>query len=223
MGRIDALTAVQHMHHASWPDTFQSEWAGFYLEFLIDVFIKSRKIDHLVQFQRIKQKGYYDYDLVFKSGMRVEYYGDLKASDSRTRESPGNDAEDIRRCVRDFGRFWYVIYEHDTTHGRNGDNLSTVAWNEWKRSAGHNSKKTFDPLSYAGKFKESVRFVRMSILELNETNLPVVLKDFTQGRQQGGASRAMKVMIKKKNIDNFLIYTESLAEAKSQQDRGEIS
>ena len=36
-----------------------------------------------------------------------------------------------------------------------------------------------------------------------------VLGDFAQGKQPDGADRALKVMIKKKNIDNFLIYSEA--------------
>ena len=31
--RIDGLAAVQEMHAANWPDKFQNEWAGFYVEF----------------------------------------------------------------------------------------------------------------------------------------------------------------------------------------------
>jgi hypothetical protein len=48
----------------------------------------------------------------------------------------------------------------------------------------------------------------MWILELNQANASLVLGDFKQGRQPNGASRALKVMIKKRNIDNFLIYSE---------------
>lgn len=50
----------------------------------------------------------------------------------------------------------------------------------------------------------------MMVLEVNEANFGVVLGDFKQGKQPDGAARARKVMIKKKNIDNFLIYSESI-------------
>ena len=49
----------------------------------------------------------------------------------------------------------------------------------------------------------------MMILEVNEANFHVVLGGFAQGKQQSGAARALKVMINKRNIDNFLIYSES--------------
>lgn len=207
--RVESLDAVKEMHAASWPDTFQGEWPGFYVEFRLDSFIRNERLESLVEYQKIKQQGAFDYDLVFKSGDELDFYGDLKASDATKNESPGNDAMNIRRCIKEFGRFWYVIYEHDTTHARDNGNQATIAWNEWKRSVGYQNKKPYDPLSYAKRFKESVRFVQMMVLEVNEANSPLVLGDFAQGKQPDGAARALKVMIKKRNIDNFLIYTET--------------
>lgn len=205
---IAALGAVQDMYAAGWPDRFQGEWPGFYLEYRFDAFVRARSMLHLVEFQKDKRRGRYDFDLVFRSRLSVDYYGDLKASDIVKHESPGNDADDIRRCVEEYGRFWYVIYEHTTKHSRDNGDVATIAWNEWRRSVGHKGRKEFDPLSYARKFKESVRFERMMILEVNEANFEVVLGRFRQGQQPDGAERALKVMINKRYLDNFLIYTE---------------
>ncbi|GAA3670125.1 hypothetical protein GCM10022237_32410 [Nocardioides ginsengisoli] len=209
--QIDALDAIKEMHAAAWPDTFQGEWPGFYVEYRLDAFLRGRGLGELVEYQKVKHDGAFDYDLVFKNGDTLEYYGDLKASDVTKHESPGNDAEDIKRCVAEYGRFWYVIYEHLTHHARDNGDRATIAWNEWKRSVGYRGRKPYDPLSYANRFKESVRFVKMMILEVNEANFHVVLGDFAQGKQPGGASRALKVMINKRNIDNFLIYSETAA------------
>lgn len=206
--RIEALDAVKAMHAAGWPDTFQAEWPGFFLEYRFDHFLRSQKLNHLVEYQKAKGKGRFDYDIVFRKEGDIAFYGDLKASNITKHESPGNDAEDIRRCVEQFGRFWYVIYEHETTHAKDNADRATIAWNEWKRSVGFQARNAFNPLSYATKFKESVRFVKMSILEVNPANFNVVLGDFNQGQQPGGAARALKVMIKKRNVDNFLIYSE---------------
>ncbi|MFJ9313446.1 hypothetical protein ACIRN4_04575 [Pimelobacter simplex] len=207
--KIDALDAVQEMHAADWPDTFQGEWPGFYVEYRLDSFLRRRQLDGLVEYQKAKHHGSFDYDLVFKNGATLEYYGDLKASDVTKHESPGNDAEDIKRCIAEYGRFWYVIYEHFTHHSRDNGDRATIAWNEWKRSVGYQSRKPYDPLSYAKRFKESVRFVKMMILEVNEANFQLVLGNFAQGKQPSGAARALKVMINKRNIDNFLIYSET--------------
>ncbi len=207
---IRALDAVREMNESKWPDTFQGEWPGFYVEFRLDSFLRRAGLRGIVEYQKAKGHGLLDYDLVFKTGDELEYYGDLKASDVTKRESPGNDAEDIRRCVEEYGRFWYVIYEHETKHAKNDGHRATIEWNEWKRSVGYTSRTGYNPMSYAGRFKASVRFVKMMILEVNAANFNVVLGDFTQGKQQSGAARALKVMIKKRNIDNFLIYSESI-------------
>ncbi len=205
---IPALEAVQEMHAAAWPDRFQAEWPGFYLEYRFDAFVRRSSLLDLVEFQKDKRRHRYDFDLAFRSRLSVDYYGDLKASDIVKHESPGNDAEDVRRCVQEYGRFWYVIYEHTTKHARDNGDVATIAWNEWRRSVGHKGRKEFDPLSYARKFKESVTFRRMMILEVNEANFEIVLGSFRQGQQPDGAERALKVMINKKYIDNFLIYTD---------------
>lgn len=207
--RLEALDVIREMHARDWPDTFQGEWAGFYLEFRIDEFLRRSGSMELIEFQKVKGHGRLDYDLILKEADHLAFYGDLKASDNAKHEAPGNDAEDIRRCVKEFGRFWYVIYGHDTWKATDNGDRATLAWNEWKRSVGYFESRgmEYKPLSYARRFKEAVRFAKMSILEVNEANLHVVLGDFHQGQQPNGASRALKVMINKKNIDNFLVFS----------------
>ncbi|MDO8147488.1 hypothetical protein Q6350_03500 [Isoptericola sp. b515] len=206
--QIESLDAVKEMHAANWPDAFQSEWPGFYLEQQFDRFIRVNGLSDLVRYQKAKRSTQLDYDLVFPTRDVADYYGDLKASNLAAKESPGNDLEDLRRCIETFGRFWYVVYEHETKHARHNDNSATIAWNEWRRSVGYHasSRKAYDELSYAKRFKESVRFVKMLILEVNAANFDVVLRTFAQGKQPDGSARALKVMINKKVIDNFLIF-----------------
>ncbi|MEH3077609.1 MAG: hypothetical protein PGN11_13230 [Quadrisphaera sp.] len=146
-GRIEALDAVKEMHGVAWPDAFQGEWPGFYLEYRLHGHLRLQGAADLVVFQKEKRRGLFDYDLVFRNSGRVDFYGDLKASNIAKVESPGNDEEDIRRCVSEFGRFWYVIYEHETWHARHDDNRPTIAWNEWKDSVGYRARKEYDPLS----------------------------------------------------------------------------
>lgn len=77
--QIEALDAIEQMHKASWPDTHQGERPGFYLEYRLDTFLRSHRLDHLVAYQKNKQRDGYDYDLVFMNDGEVEYFGDLKA------------------------------------------------------------------------------------------------------------------------------------------------
>lgn len=212
--RIDGLAAVQEMYAANWPDKFQNEWAGFYVEFRLSHYVRQHKFGDFVVVQKEKRKGEFDYDLRFLKDGVLEHYGDLKASNIAVTDSPGNDAADFFRCLSETGRFWYVIFEHETWHGRDNGDVSTIAWNEWRRSVGHvPASKVYDSLSYAGRFKEAVRFVRVKILEVNQANVGIVLGDFQEdfGQYLGkGNPRKPKVLIKKKDIDNFLIYTKSI-------------
>jgi hypothetical protein len=179
---LEALPAVKDMHGARWPDTFQGEWPGFYLEYRIDCFLRHGAYTDRVQFQKDKKVGRFDYDLVLAAEGVPEFYGDLKSSDVTKRESPGNDAEDITRCVAEFGRFWYVLYEHETRHARDHGDVATIAWNEWKRSVGFTNGKPYNALSYARRFKQSVRYVKMKVLEINEANFPQVVSRLEQIR-----------------------------------------
>lgn len=210
---IDGLTAVQEMHAAEWPDKFQNEWQGFYLEYRLNGFVKRHDLERLLVVQKEKRRSEYDYDLRLLRNGVTEHFGDLKASNIAVDDSPGNDATKFFQCLEEYGRFWYVIYEHETWHGRDNGNLSTIAWNDWRRLVGHvgRSKDEYSPLSYAGKFKEAVRFVRVKVLEVNQSNVGIVLKEFQKDfKQPDGSLRKAKVSINKKDIDNFLIYTKSI-------------
>ncbi len=208
--RVEAMDAVDQMYADLWPDAMQGEWAGFYLEYRVDEFLRRTGADRLIGFQKAKRRGDFDYDLVFKEPRGVAFFGDLKASNTASKEAPGNDSADLTRCVEQYGRFWYVIYEHETWHSRNEGNEPVIAWNLWRRSMGHVPRNGYDSLSYASKFKSAVRFARMKILEINEANFHIVLGAFNQGHQPSGADRAVKVMISKRNIDNFLIYSQDV-------------
>ncbi len=209
--RIEALDAVQEMHADGWPDAFQNEWAGFYVEFRLSKYLAGHGV-RSIRVQKEKRRGSFDYDLQFLGNGSVEYYGDLKASNVDVADSPGNDAATFFRCLNEFGRFWYVVYEHQTWHARDNENRATIAWNDWRRSVGHVGRKAvYDPLSYASRFKEAVRFVGVKILEVNAANVNIVLGDFQKDfRQPDGKPRNGKVMIKKRDIDNFLIYSKSI-------------
>ena len=121
------------MHAAKWPDKFQNEWQGFYVEYRLSSFVTEHGLEHLLVVQKEKRKAEYDYDLRLLRDGATEHFGDLKASNIAVDDSPGNDADKFFQCLEEYGRFWYVIYEHETWHGRDNENLSTIAWNEWRR------------------------------------------------------------------------------------------
>lgn len=204
---IYGLDAVKEMHAAAWPDRFQNEWAGFYLEFSLARQIATDPARYPVEFLKSKIKGSLDFDLRWRApDSSISFLGDLKASDHKQREALGNDVLSLDEAIRLYGKFWYVIYEHETRHARDFADRATIEWNEWRKAMGHVQRKAYDQLSYHGKYKESVRFINMKVLEVNEANKHLVLGEFNQGVQPSGAARAPKVSIKKAHIENFLIY-----------------
>ena len=56
--------------------------------------------------------------------------------------------------------------------------------------------------------KNSVKFMKMSIIELNRVNFREVLTEFNQGRQPDGKARKPKFNINKEVLknDNFVVF-----------------
>jgi hypothetical protein len=60
--------------------------------------------------------------------------------------------------------------------------------------------------------KNSVKFIKMHIIELNRINFREVLAEFNQGVQPSGEKRKPKFKISKNNIDNFIVFSDSMSE-----------
>ena len=100
-----------------------------------------------------------------------------------------------------------MIYEHETIKDSEETSYeATKARNHYIKSVDPSYKK--DEMSYHERMKNAVRFVKMSIIELNRVNYREVLTDFKQGRQPSGQSRKPKFNINKKvlNNDNFVVF-----------------
>lgn len=63
-------------------------------------------------------------------------------------------------------------------------------------------------MSYHSRMKHSVKFMRMTIIELNKANFRDALKTFNQGKQPDGSARAPKFNINKKTLenDNYVVF-----------------
>lgn len=204
---ISAKNAIPEMYNNHWNKWKETEWPGWYLEFKMDKFIKEKCLERKILYvgSSHKRAGELDFDLWFGDD---NFYGDLKASDITKKEAPGNDQQNFIDCINKYDRFWYVIYEHDTIKDSEKTDYEATRFrtnyiknnNEWP-----NNKK-FDELSYYKRMKNSIKFVKMYIIELNRINFRNVLSDFNQGRQPSGDARKPKFKISKNNIDNFIVY-----------------
>jgi hypothetical protein len=150
----------------------------------------------------LKRDGDLDFDIRFDED---NFYGDLKASDIRKTETPGNDQKNFVECIYQFDKFWYVIYEHETIKDSEDLNFeATKARNRYIKAFDPSYNK--DELSYHDRMKSEVKFVKMYIIELNRVNYREALTEFHQGRQPDGKARAPKFNINKKAIENFVVF-----------------
>lgn len=196
---LKVLPTVIEMEKAKWPEWRQTEWPGWYLEYKFYQFTldhgTSPHIIYTGQTNKRKQTGSFDFDIWFK---KAQFYGDLKASDIKATEAPGNDQTTFIECISMYGKFWYVIYEHETLKDSEKDGYKEVrAYNRYMKK---------DELSYAKRLKTSVKFMKMTILELNRINFREALSAFNQGHQPDGSARNPKFKIKKKDIDRFVVF-----------------
>lgn len=195
-----ALDVIKEMHADKWHQWRQAEWAGWFLEYRFHKFIHENHLEKTIKYTGVsnKKSNEPDFDLHF---IEQNFYGDLKASDINKHEAPGNDQRNLIDCIYRYKRFWYIIYEHETIKDSKETGFSaTIGRNRYIKLV--DPKYSKDEMSYSSKMKNSVRFTKMTILELNAINFRNILKDFNQGHQPDGSPRAPKFNIDKKTLDN---------------------
>ncbi len=203
---LNALDAIREMHDGKWQHWKQTEWAGWFLEYKFDKFTREEGTEQKMRYVGSANKGKmgFDFDVHFEED---DFYGDLKASDIKKKETPGNDQNTLVECIYRYRKFWYIIYEHDTNKDSEENGYeATIARNKYIKSMDPTYDK--DVMSYHSRMKHSVRFVRMTIIELNAVNFRDALKTFNQGHQPDGSKRAPKFMINKNvlNNDNYVVF-----------------
>ena len=200
-----AVDKIKEMYGDGWRQWKQTEWAGWFLEYKFDQFIKTNNLQSIAEYVGTSHKGHkegvYDFDLWFD---KAQFYGDLKASDIKEKLSPGNAQDTFIECINHYGKFWYVIYEHETQKDSEATNYqATKERDEFISSLGMPVEEHSKNHRY---IKHSVNFVKMSIFELNSINFRDALVEFNQGKQPDGSPRKKKFSIKKKEADNFVVY-----------------
>lgn len=203
---LSALDAIKEMHDNNWHQWRQAEWAGWFLEYKFNKFTTERDLANKMRYvgSSLKREGDLDFDIRFEE---ENFYGDLKASDISKKITPGNDQDNLVECISRFGKFWYVIFEHETVKDSAQTGFeATKGRNKFIKSVDPTYDK--DEMSYHSRMKNKVRFVRMSIIELNRINFREALLDFHQGHQPDGSPRNLKFNIDKKVLenDNFVVF-----------------
>lgn len=195
---------IKKMLSAKWYQAKGTEWPGWFLEFRVDEFIKSENCSEIMLYTGNKNKavGMLDFDLFFGT---LLFYGDLKASDISKKEAPGNDQENTLKAISQYGRLWYIIYEHETIKDKDMHNEMAKKRMQLIDKNWHEG----DHISYASRMKHSVKFKKMRIFELNSVNMHNILSDFNQGHNSGPAmaERVAKFLLDKNNMNNSVIFT----------------
>lgn len=203
---LSANKCIKEMLDKNWYQAKGAEWPGWFLEFKVDEFITRENCSSIMLYtgNKNKAKGILDFDLFFGA---LNFYGDLKASDIKKKETPGNDQKNTLDAISQYGRLWYIIYEHETIKDKDMSNEMAIARMELINPSYH--YREGDKISYQQKMKHSVKFKKMHIFELNEVNMHEILSDFNQGHNSGPAmaERAAKFLLNKENMNNSIIYS----------------
>ena len=202
---LKALDVIKEMHKNEWHQWRQGEWAGWFLEYKFNKFTIDTYITGQMRYvgRSLKIDCDLDFDIRFDED---DFYGDLKASDVKKHVTPGNDQENLIECIYQFDKFWYVIYEHETIKDSDVGYEATKGRNNYIKSVNPTYYK--GEMSYHGRMKNSVKFVKMSIVELNRINFREALTVFNQGHQPDGSARKPKFNINKNVLenDNFVVF-----------------
>ena len=183
----------EEMIKANYRNKFQPEWAGFYLEFEFEKYIKNNKLENIVDFAQDKSKNGIDLDLYFSN---IKCYGDLKAHSTNSSGIQGNDRATIIKQIQENGHVFYVVCSHDTFKDSSYDFEVTKYWNTVQNKE--------DLLSYSKKMKNKVILKKSVILDINGNNFSS-LSVFKQGINSNGKLREPKIMVSEEKIDDFIV------------------
>ena len=204
---LTAVQCIQEMHDRSWKHWRQTEWPGFFLEYIYYGYVSKNRLEPKMEYMGLlpKKEREFDFDVWFNE---TTFFGDLKASDITKKIAPGNDQDNFLECINKYGRFWYIIYEHQSVSDKNCNGEAEKFRKQLilEDDPSYYLKRKNKSNSSNHRFIDNrVYFDDMMIIELNRFNYHEVLTDFNQGRQPGGGGRAKKFNINKRNIDNFVM------------------
>lgn len=190
------IDCYKKMISSNYKNKYQSEWAGYFLEFCFEQYLKKNKLEGLITYHQDKKDGGVDLDLLFPI---IQCYGDLKAHSKHSRAIQGNDWDTIFSILNkkdETSHIFYIICEHETEKDNEYDYEVTKFWNS--------SKNKQDLLSYHTRMKNNVTLERVYILDINYQN-KAYLTMFKQGINSNGKPRAPKIMIENDNLKHFII------------------
>ena len=190
------IACYEEMISNDYRNKFQPEWAGFYLEYEFEKYLKNNGLKDKIIYSQNKKKDGIDLDLFFPS---VDSFGDLKAHSEGSNGIQGNDWKTIMSIIdkkSQNNHVYYIVCEHETEKDIDYNYEVTKFWNSIQKKA--------DLMSYHKKMKNNVTLKKAYILAIGSDNRQYLTK-FIQGINSNGKPREPKIMIEKKNLNHFVI------------------
>ena len=199
--------AIRQMRDNDFPKWKEAEWAGFFVEFMYDNFIRRNGIKDTIEYinNKTDENRMLDFDLFFS---KANFYGDLKSSNVESKETMLNDKGNIVHELNNFKKLWYIIYEHETIKDRDIEGHPyTRKRLELIREIQPDYKLGQDD-SYLQRMKAKVKYTKMFIVEVNQINYASLLEEMSSNfHNPDGNIREPKLCLTKENIKNAIIYS----------------
>lgn len=199
--------AIRQMRDNSFSKWKEAEWAGFFVEYMYDNYIRRNNLTSVIDYISNKDNNsrMLDFDLFFP---KANFYGDLKSSNIEKKDTMLNDKSNIVHELEHFGKLWYIIYEHETIkdidiegHPYTARRLQII------REIDPNYKIGQDD-SYLQRLKAKVKYKKMFVVEINKINYQSLLDEMSSNfHNPNGNVREPKLCLTKENIKNAIIYS----------------
>lgn len=184
----EAQTCIIEMKNAQYRNWKQTEWVGFYLEYITE----KTNIPGVAQFKMFVGNTSFN-------GCAGKNIIDYKTS-SENADILLNDQEAVQRVVRKYGELGYIILK-GTVVFENDNELDLWRQNIAGKSA-YVKKGILEGRRHR-KLKSIFKPTNIMYLSVNKNNIKR-LKDFKQGKNSDGNNRAIKYMIAMKDLPCFL-------------------
>lgn len=189
----NGIDCYKKMFDADYSKKRESEWPGYYFEFVFENYINDKKLVDIIQMYQDRTNGGIDLDLYFPT---LDEFGDLKTHSTTSSAIIGNDKESFIKALEK-GNVYYVVSELEVNRDIDFDSEVTIFWNTLLNKE--------NKLSYKDRMKNSVKIVNAYVIEIKPTDIDK-LSIFKQGVNSNGKTRKEKISISNTKLKDFEVY-----------------
>ena len=187
------INVYKEMIKNDYNNMLQAEWPWFYFEFLFFDFLKKNNISEI---KKNNIKIWFDLLLFW------EKYGDLKTSNNQSNSIIGNNIKFIKPLLDNNQELYYIVLFFKVEMDKENDYEVTTFWNTQINLIKNKNKRLH---SYGNRMKNKVFLEELLLLKIDNKN-KIFLKDFHQWINSNWKKRNKKILINKKDINNFILF-----------------